>query len=276
MAKLTSKRQTKIQIRNGPRRILQNSVYNGKLLALVVLVAATWLMVSLLVSERYRVRHFKLEGGEALTEADVAALVGMKGRSIWFVQADEVEARVRRSPYVEHAQIQLGLPDTVLVRVTERRPEIQWIHAGTSYAVSQDGLVLAAMPTSQPVTDTATLSNGKAAAASSSEAPGSASIGSVVIVDTTTDRVLAPGDRVDADALEVARRVSLRRSELPAPLQRIEWNATVGVSLIIDRKQAVIGTSARLDEKLAIMVQLLHDRTRFSYLDLRPTTPYYR
>ncbi len=276
MVKVTSKRQTRIQTWNGLRRMLWNSVYNGKLLALVVLVAVTWLMVSLLISERYRVRHFKLEGGEALTEADVAALVGLKGRSVWFVQTDEVESRVRRSPYVEHAQVRLGLPDTVLVRVTERRPEIQWIHAGTSYAVSQDGLVLAAMPISQPVTDTARLRNGEAGAPAPSEAPGATSADSIVIVDTTPDRVLAPGDQVDADALEVARRVIIRRSELPAPLQRIEWNATVGVSLIIDNKQAVIGTSERLDEKLAIIAQLLRDKTRFSYLDLRPATPYYR
>lgn len=100
---------------------------------------------------------------------------------------------------------------------------------------------------------------------------------SVAIMDTTPNRQLKPGDRVDPDALEVARRVTLRTAELPAPLQRIEWDAGLGVSLIVgDNKQAVIGKSERLDEKLAILAQLLHDSTPFTYLDLRPTTPYYR
>jgi cell division protein FtsQ len=109
------------------------------------------------------------------------------------------------------------------------------------------------------------------------DAGNQAMVNTVEIVDTTPNRELKPKDRVDPDALEVARRVTLRKAELPAPLQRIEWDGGLGISLIVgDNKQAVIGKSERLDEKLAILIQLLRDGTPFTYLDLRPTTPYYR
>ncbi len=100
----------------------------------------------------------------------------------------------------------------------------------------------------------------------------------VTIVDTTPDRPLTIGDHVDPDALELARRISLRApTELPVPISRIEWDAGLGVSLILDEnRQAVIGRSDNLDQKLATLRYLLHDATPFTFIDLRPSTPYYR
>lgn len=289
MANVAEKRRESSQVRPGVRRVLIWSVRSGKLFALIILGVAGWLLYDVLTSPHYVVQNIAAEGITALTQQDVQTLAGVSGRSIWFVRDAEVEAAVRQSPYVERVRARVVLPDKVIVQVQERRPEVRWMHSGTTYAVTWEGLVLAAAPEAGPLvatqtitatgteglgvfTDTGTLSTTNQAAAA-----GPAFISSVSIVDTTPNRVLKPGDSVDPDALEVARRVSLRAAELPAPLQRIEWDAGLGVSLIVgDNKQVVIGKSQRLDEKLAILIQLLRDNTAFSYLDLRSTTPFYR
>ncbi len=100
----------------------------------------------------------------------------------------------------------------------------------------------------------------------------------VTIVDTTPNRPLKVGDRIDPDALEVARRVSLRApSELPVPIKRIEWDGGLGVSLIVeDGRQVVLGGSGDLDRKMATLRYILIEKTAFKYLDLRPSAPYYR
>jgi len=272
MSKLSSKRYGEHHAGSRLQRLIASGIRTGKLPAFVVLIAAVWLLISFLDSQRFHVKHVRVAGGAALTAEDVIALTGVTGRSIWFTQLNQIEARVGRSPYVERASVQLGLPDTVVVYVTERRPEVLWLHAGTSYAVSPEGLILSAVqrPQSQPAGEKTEGSGPQTAASGPAIGDG------IVIVDTTEEHVLAPGDQVDHDALEVARRVMLRAAELPAPLQRIEWHADLGVSLIIDDKQIVLGTSERLDEKLAIMIQLIRDGTKFVYLDLRSTTPYYR
>lgn len=271
------------------RRALLWSLRSGKLLALIVLSVAGWLLYDALTSPGYVVRAVAAEGVTALSNEDVQALADVTGQSIWLVRDDEIEARIRQSPYVERVRARVVLPDTVVVQVTERRPEVRWTHHGATYAVTWDGLVLAGAPPSaaaatQPVTTTEGLSVPSTVSATDTisqtevgDVPGPAFISSVAIEDTTPNRELKPGDKVDPDALEVARRVTLRAAELPAPLQRIEWDAGLGVSLIVgDNKQAIIGKSERLDEKLAILTQLLRDNTPFSVLDLRTTTPYYR
>ena len=283
------KRREASQARPGVRRVLAWSIRSGKLLALIVLGVAGWLLYDALTSPGYVVHTVSAHGIMALSKDDVQALADVTGQSIWLVRDSDVEARVRQSPYVERVKAQVILPDTVVVQVTERRPEVRWTHHGMTYAVTWDGLVLAGTPPStsaatQPVTNTdgvigpLTISQTETVSQTQDSAgPGPAFVSSVAIVDTTPNRELKPGDKVDPDALEVARRVTLRAAELPAPLQRIEWDAGLGVSLIVgDNRQVIIGKSERLDEKLAILTHLLRENRPFSLLDLRTTTPYYR
>jgi len=204
----------------------------------------------------------------------------------------------------------LILPDRVEVHITERKPEVRWMHDGQSYAVTWDALVVdlenrGPPAPAAPVTDTATLSNTDAISGTpplsetapltpsevlsrTTEISGTQqvmengidnSFNSVVtIYDTTPNRPIKIGDRVDSDALELARRVTLRApTELPRPIKRIEWDAGLGVSLIVDDdRQVVLGKSDDLDRKMATLRFLMHDSTAYKYLDLRPTTPYYR
>jgi cell division protein FtsQ len=271
------------QARPGLRRVLEWSLKTGKLIALLVLGVAGWLLYDALTSPQYVVRTVSAQGLTALSVENVQQLADVTGRPIWFVDDAGVEARVSQSPYVEQVNAHVILPDRVVVEVKERRPDVRWTHGGNTYAVTWDGLVLdraADGAATQPVSDTSgligPLTITRTATMSDTQAVEKPALAAVSIVDTTPNRELKPGDRVDVDALEVARRVSLRAAELPTPPERIEWDAGLGVSLIVGGKQAVVGKSDRLDEKLAILAQLLRDGTPFSYLDLRPTTPFYR
>lgn len=263
------------QARPGFRRVLGWSVRSGKLPALAIFLLSIWLLYDSLSSERFVVRTIKAEGIQALTEQDVRELAGVTKQSVWVLDEAAVEANVARSPYVERVRAQVQLPDTVLVRVSERRPEVRWMHSGTTFDVTWEGLVLAG---SAPDTLAFALpSPATAPDASAGAASGPEFVNSIQIIDTTPNRALKPGDYVDRDALEVARRVSLRAAELPLAMERIEWDAGLGVSLIVGQnQQVVLGKSERLDEKFAILAQLLRENTAFSYLDLRSTTPFYR
>jgi cell division protein FtsQ len=292
VAKAAEKQPEMSQARPGFRRVLLWSVRSGKVFALVTLSVAGWFLYNALTSPRYVVQTVTAQGTTALTANDVESLADVHGRSIWFVRDNEVEQRVRQSPYVEQVRVRVVLPDNVVVQVTERLPEFRWTYKGATYDVLSNGEVgNLANGGGAPITsatDPITTTDGGLSPLTISEtttlsttqqADGGMQnfVNTVEIVDTTPNRELKPKDRVDPDALEVARRVTLRKAELPAPLQRIEWDGGLGVSLIVgDNKQAVIGKSERLDEKLAILIQLLRDGTPFTYLDLRPTTPYYR
>ena len=201
----------------------------------------------------------------------------------------------------------LAEPNGKQAAVAERKPEVRWMHNGVVYAVTWDGIVVDreedAAPPAAPETIAAPPPEGAppegvpadatavegvppegmpaaAAPPAATEGPAveSSFTSEVTIVDTTPDRTLAVGDHVDPDALELARRISLRApTELPVAVGRIEWDQGLGVSIIlVDNRQAVIGRSENLDQKLAILRHVLQQGTVFSYLDLRSSTPYFK
>jgi cell division protein FtsQ len=150
--------------------------------------------------------------------------------------------------------------------------------------VAQDGRILAAAPNASLASPSASVAGTDVVTATAPISPTSSvapvprviSGNSVVVIDTTPDRVLEPGSYVDPDALEVARRVALRAAELPAPLEQIRWEQNIGVVLQVGGRTVVVGNSERLDEKLAILVKVLREQTPFTLLDLRPSAPYLR
>ena len=282
------RRRSMVQARPVTQRSLLGYVRNGKLPAAALLLVAGWLLYATLTSPRYVVQQVRLEGGHALTEADVATLVDVQGTPIWSVAAADVESRVAQSPYVEQVSARVVLPATVLVHVQERQPAMRWQSGDVVYDVAQDGRILAAAPNasspspslvaSDVATQTTALTPTTVLSPTASVAPQPSTVNgnSVVIVDTTPDRTLQPGEYVDREALEVARRVALRAAEFPAPLEQIAWQQNTGVVLTVGGKTVVIGNSERLDEKLAIFSKVVREQTPFSFLDLRPTAPYLR
>jgi cell division protein FtsQ len=283
-SKASPRRRSTVQAQPIKQRSFGGYVRNGKIPAVMLLLGAGWLLYATLTSPRYVVQQVRLEGGNALMEADVAALSAVQGQSIWNVEPSEVEARVAQSPYVEQASAQVVLPATVLVRVRERQPAMRWQHNDTVYDVAQDGRILAAAPNASLASPSASVAGTDVVTATAPISPTSSvapvprviSGNSVVVIDTTPDRVLEPGSYVDPDALEVARRVALRAAELPAPLEQIRWEQNIGVVLQVGGRTVVVGNSERLDEKLAILVKVLREQTPFTLLDLRPSAPYLR
>ncbi len=282
--KVSPRRRRTVQAQPIEKRSFGSYIRNGKIPAAVLMLGAGWLLYATLTSPRYVVQQVRLEGGSALTEAHVAALAAVQGQSIWNVEPIDVESRVAQSPYVEQATAQVVLPATVVVHVRERQPAMRWQQGETVYDVAQDGRILAAIVPSpgasatNEVTTTASITATASISPTASVAPSPSVItsNSIVVIDTTPGRVLEPGSYVDPDALEVARRVALRAAELPAPIEQIRWEQNTGVVLQVGGRTVVVGNSEQLDEKLAILVQVLREQTPFTTLDLRPSTPYLR
>jgi cell division protein FtsQ len=57
----------------------------------------------------------------------------------------------------------------------------------------------------------------------------------------------------------------------------ISWAGNTGIFVTTsDQRTVVFGDDTNLDDKLQVLNVLLSDGTPFTYLDLRPSTPYYR
>lgn len=238
--------------RPGARRVLLAWLASGRLVSGLVFVACLGALAYLLWSPRLAVWRVEVEGNDALEADEVVALADLSGRPIWFADGAAAVERLLANAYVESAEVQLALPDTAIVRIVERRPEVRWLAGGVQYLVDGSGKVL-----------------GPAQEAAETDV--------LVIVDNSNLQ-LQPNDRIDIDALGLARSLALRLpNEIGFSPAQIGWDIALGVYVRSPSGQLIVfGRSEHLDRKLAVLNFLLKDQTAFTYLDLRPSNPFYQ
>ncbi|MEI8307944.1 MAG: FtsQ-type POTRA domain-containing protein [Chloroflexales bacterium] len=240
------------QVRPDVRRATLDWLRSGRLPSLLIFLASVGTLAYLLTAGRYSVQQVTVEGADALKADQVIAVSGILGQSIWFVGTAETEARLRMNPYIESARVHLALPDRAVIQVVERRPEVRWQAGSIQYLVDGRGQVIAA-----------------------AQEPAKPDV--LVIIDRTTPE-LKPGDQIDIDALNLTRALALRLPiELALTPAQIGWDFGIGVYVRSTTGQTIIfGQNSQLDRKLAVLNALLKDKTPFTYIDLRPSNPFYQ
>jgi len=239
-------------VRPGPRRAIGSWIASGRIASLLLLIAALGGLLYIASAPRFTVREIAVEGAQAMKSSAIAELTGARGQSIWLVDTRQIVERLKRSAYIEQAQVSVALPDRLSITVSERRPEVRWLSGGTLYLLDANGRVL--------------------------DTDASAPISNTLVIEDRSNQPLEPNDMVDTDALKLGRVLSLR---LPAELglrpAQIGWNLDTRIFITTtDNRMIIFGRSDNLDDKLSVLGTLLKDRTAFTLLDLRPVTPFYR
>jgi cell division protein FtsQ len=240
------------QARPGLRRALLELIKSGQLLSLCLFLVTMWALYHLFTSPQFNIQAVDVHGNNALRTEIIVEMSGLQGVPIWFVNADAVAERLLQNAYVEQVSVHVTLPDHAGIGIAERKPEVRWQLNGMHYLVDSSGVVLdVAQAPPEP--------------------------GTLVIMDTTVHN-LEPGNWVDADAIQLAQVLALRLpSELNFMPASIGWDIGLGVFVTSDSGQKIIfGQSDNLDRKLAVLNFLLNDGTAFTYLDLRPSNPFYQ
>jgi cell division protein FtsQ len=239
-------------VRPGPRRTLGAWLASGRLVSLVLLIGTLGYMLYIFRAPSFIVRDVRVEGAQALSQRAIVELADAHDRSIWLVDTGQIADRLKTNAYVEEASAILTLPDRLTIRVKERQPELRWRASGTLYLVDRNGRVLDTDAT-LPLTNT-------------------------LVIEDRSGQALKPNDQLDVDALELGRLLMLR---LPAEIglapASIGWDTGTGVFVTTpDGRMIVFGHNDDLDNKLTVLGTLVKDGTAFTYLDLRPRTPFYR
>lgn len=236
----------------GPRQALIGWLRSGRLASLGIFLVACGALFALFTDTRFNVRQITVEGHNALSVEEVAGLADLRGRPIWFTNGAQAVARLQENAYIAAATIEVSLPDQALIRIVERRPEVRWQAGGVQYLVDGTGKVLG------PAQEVAE--------------------GNVLVITDLSNAQLSPKAQLDLDAIQLAQALAIRLPiELGLTPAQIGWDHGLGVYVRTDTAQTIVfGQSENLDRKLAILAALLSDQTAFSYMDLRPSNPFYQ
>lgn len=184
---------------------------------LSILVSAGWWLYH---SPWVTVQNVEVSGAESVDPQAVVNAAGVSGQNIFRADLSGARTRVEALPQVKSASVSRSLPNTVKIVVNERQPAAFWMLGGRRYVVDADGVVLAG---------------------------GLPPEGAPIIEETTAGKTLAPGDHVDAGALDVANRL-LATSE-----------RSLGMRVVNFQFQALDGLTAVFDNGLRVTFGDMHD-----------------
>lgn len=240
------------RVRPGTRRVVGGWLASGRLISAIIFAASLGTLVHLFTSPAYQVQQIDVVGNAALSNKTVAQLTGLQGVPVWFADTNAARERLLASAYVEQANIAVNLPNKATITLVERQPDVRWQVGGMQYLVDATGKVLDIANTPVP-TDT-------------------------LVITDAGNHPLEANDQVDPDAIKLARMVSLRLpQELAFTPQLIGWDVALGIYVRTATNQTIVfGQTENIDRKILILEDLLQKKTAFTYLDLRPSNPFYR
>jgi cell division protein FtsQ len=202
-------------------------------LALVAVLAglavAGWLVYQ---SPLLQIRNISVAGAQTLDPTVVAEASGLMGQNIIQADTGAAKARLLGISMVRSVSVERRWPGKVVLRIEERRPWGYWQIKDQPYVIDDEGVVLDDVRPDD---------------------------GAPTIVEMDSEQRLAPGDRVDADAVGLARQLI---ETAPRALQRnvvgLEYSAHTGLTASFEGDlRATFGDSRDLDYKLSVLYVLL-------------------
>jgi hypothetical protein len=111
-----------------------------RLLSLILVVALGFGLYSLWVSPNFRIDKPEVTGLARLTPDQIVSELDLAGKPVFLLNSQEIQSLIMESfPEVSNAEVQIELPNTVLITVTERTPVLTWVRDNMSYLVDENG-----------------------------------------------------------------------------------------------------------------------------------------
>jgi len=133
----------------------------GAALAMLVSALAVY---GLSATSAFGFARLQIEGTTITTEQVVRERLDLaEGENLFEIATEPLEARIREIPAVAAAEISLGLPDTVAVRIEERVPILVWKIGARRLLVDNTGLLFARLDESASVIDLPVIDDRRAA-----------------------------------------------------------------------------------------------------------------
>ena len=177
--------------RRGGQRRASGGFTPRRALAALAMLATAGLVWGAVASPVFEVKTVEVEGAVLTGDEAVRAALDLPrpAPNAFTLATDALRERLLALPAVADAEVSVGLPGTLRVRIEEREPVLAWRHADALLLVDRDGLIVA---------DAA--ADGPPASAAAEGLP-------IVTDRRTSGSPAGVGGRLDAIDLDVATRL---------------------------------------------------------------------
>jgi hypothetical protein len=209
-----------------------------------IFIAFALLLVVILLTNMntFQVSAVDLVGAQRVTTADVTPVVAAASKSIFTLDREKTVNAVKAAfPEFSSVQLKIGLPDRVIITVSERQPILAWVANGQTQWISADGAVMPArgdagtlVTINSSVSVPASNPNSDAKAAADGETANATTDTTTAATDTAAapQTVAAGTQYVDQQILQAAVSLS---AQMPSgaslvydPVSGMGWNDPKG------------------------------------------------
>ncbi len=131
-----------------PELVLPTPWAWSKLLSSLLLIAALSGLVLIHWEDRWYLYNdqITLHPPARLNPAEILATAAVDGWNIFWIEPEQVRARLLDHRWIADAQVEIALPAAMHMRVVEREPVALWVTTAGAYWLAEDGTTLPVAP----------------------------------------------------------------------------------------------------------------------------------
>ena len=116
--------------------------FGWRLISGAVCLLSLAVIISFIGLSTFEVSAINLEGAQRLSGQAILSQTDLLGKAVIALKPDEIEQQViDKFPNLKSAEVSVGLPASVNIKVTERQPVILWQQEGASFWIDQEGVM---------------------------------------------------------------------------------------------------------------------------------------
>lgn len=264
IAKRTPKKRRRSQTRLGKKHEAEATAFQLPLVrvqtdwkqkldrvpSIIIVLVLSYVLFYFFTEYKFFVFEATVAGHRRIPAREIYSQANVEGQSIFFVNRQEISARIEQLPGIKEAIVTCQLPAKVSINVVEREPVYRWQVGQKLYWLDEEGVVME---------------------------PRGESLNSITFLDVDSE-VKGAGSKVKPEILQAAKEL---QEWLPEE-KMFQWSQTQGLSFRHkDGYPVYLGQLDDLQEKLTTLRALLEDfssrNTRPEFVDMRfAGRPYYR
>lgn len=115
---------------------------------IVIITILIGIAVFLLLSPLFNILDIKVENNNKIRQGEIIELSGINlGDNLFLINSTATSNRIKKNPYIESVKLERNLPDTIIIKVKERKPTYAINLGESGYAyINNQGYILEINP----------------------------------------------------------------------------------------------------------------------------------
>ncbi len=114
-----------------------------KIYLLIFFLLSTLIFIILFRTNYFEINNIIVYNNNVLSDDEIISRSGVQiGENTFKIKISEIEAKIKKAPFIKDVNIKRNLPDKLLIEVTERKKMAAVLYMGLYFYIDEEGVIL--------------------------------------------------------------------------------------------------------------------------------------